>query len=68
MVSVFATWQLTENETPKFDGTETGNATEKRRLCAKCRETQRKLSGSATLAARFLTISGPDLAVAGRTC
>jgi hypothetical protein len=68
MVSVFATWQLTENETPKFDGTETGNATEKRRLCAKCRETQRKLSGSATLAARFLTIFRASLAKADQAC
>jgi hypothetical protein len=68
MVSVFATWRLTENETPKFGKTGTGGATEKRRPCAKRREMQQKLSGSATLAARFLTISRPGLADAARIC
>jgi hypothetical protein len=53
MVSVFATWRLTENGTPGFDKNGTGSATEKRRFCAECRKMQHNLSTFATLAARF---------------
>jgi hypothetical protein len=53
MVSVFATWRLTENGTPQFDENGTGRATEKRRFCAECRKMEHNLSTFATLAARF---------------
>jgi len=53
MVSVFATWRLTENGTPGFDKNGTGSATKKRQFCAKSRKMEQKLSVSATLTAHF---------------